>query len=113
MEHVNIKDIEILLAYVSDRNIQAATTLNNMLMDRLKELKGESLDFPRVGVMLTNDPKYAMEHGPDNPLPEGTLFFMIFDLDDNLISTVVNTFFVIDLNTGSVEDQSANIVSVQ
>lgn len=113
MERVNITDIETILAYVTDRNTQCALELNNLIMARIKELIGDSPDFPTIGVMLTNDQTVMVGHDPDKPVIDGTVFVYIVDVGPDNKATGVNTFWIIDLNTGVIEDRSTNIVTLQ
>jgi hypothetical protein len=82
-------------------------------MDRIKELIGDSHEFPRIGVMLSNDQELVVGHDPAKRIIDGIVFFTIVDIGPNNVSTDVNTFWSIDLNTGMIVDNSANIVSLQ
>ena len=112
MELVCIKDIGLLLTYVTDRNAQAAATLNEMVLKRIGELMGEGVDFPPIGVMLTNNTSVLIGYDPTVPVTEDILFFTIVDIDENNVSTGVNTFYVINLIDGTVIDSTAGLATV-
>ena len=113
MDFINIKDIETILAYVADRNAQCSVELNNKIMDRIKELIGDSPDFPPIGVMLSNDQSLVIGHDPEQLIVDGIVFFTIVDIGPGNVSTGVNTFWVIDLNTGVITDNTAGLTVVQ
>lgn len=113
MDFINIKEIETILAYVADRNTQCSVELNNKIMDRIKELIGDGPDFPPIGVMLTNDQSIMIGHDPDELIVEGIVFFYIVDIGPGNVSTGVNTFWTIDLNTGLIEDNTGGITVLQ
>lgn len=113
MEDVNIKDIETILAYVTDRNPHAAVALNNMVMDRIKTLIGEGTDFPPIAVMLTNDKSSVIGMDHNDPATDYLLFFSIVDIGPGNVSTGVNTFYIVNTADGTVTDHTDGLTVVQ
>lgn len=112
MEDVNIKDIETILAYVTDRNPHAAVALNDMVMVRIKELIGDSQDFPSIGVMLTNDKTTVIGMDPTDPATDYLLYFSIVDIGPDNVAKSVNTFYIVNIADGTVTDHTAGLATV-
>lgn len=112
MDALNLKDVETILAYVTDRNPQAATTLNDMLITRIRELVGDSADFPSIGVMLTNDKTTVIGMDPSDPATDYLLYFSIVDIGPDNVATSVNTFYIVNTADGTVTDHTAGLTAV-
>lgn len=113
MDLINIKDIDTILAYVSDRNAQCAVDLNSKLIARIGELHDGKPEFPPIGVMLTNDQSIVIGHDPEQLVIDGIVFLTIVDIGPGNASTGVNTFWSIDLNTGAIVDNTQGLTVVQ
>ena len=74
---------------------------------------------PRLMVRYSNDPSLAVGRRPDQSLPSGTFFLNVFALGDKpieageLYTADVRVFLVVNTETRSIDDQTANLVTIQ
>lgn len=109
---IRISEPPLMVAFLEERNSSVASIFREMLVARLKELAKETPQQIYV-CRFTNEPGLTLELPPGEPLPEGLYFFWIYEMTGDALANEANTLFVIDLNAGTVLDQTANQITIQ